>query len=1167
MPYDESDAMIFFGREVEQQIFVANLRAYPLTVLYGATGVGKTSLLRAGVAHSLRQFAADNVAEGGLPELAIAVVSNWRDNPLKELRQRVEEAVRQVHPNPEALAEPAPEKLDEALTVWAEQLNGPILVILDQFEEYFLYQDQQDGDETFVSQFAHLAASPKVPANFLIAIREDALAWLDQFKTRLPNLLDNILRVKHLDRESARRAITRPLEGYNRDRSPDERVGLERGLVDRVLDDVRFGLVGPRSRGRGLIGQESAVDSLQGAIETPYLQLVMRRLWDTEMAHGSQVLRIGTLTNELGGAGNIVRTHLDDSMDKLSGAEQRVAAAVFQYLVTPSGTKFAHIVPDLSQLAGLPEHDVAPVLGKLAERRILRQVPPASNQGSVLCYEIFHDVLAPAILDWRARQVEQAEREELRRQLERQQLEEQERRRQAEERGRLDRSNALATEAMSQLSVDPELSLLLAVEAVSQSETPLARNALRQALLECRIRKVLRGHVGVVSQVAFSPDGNRIVTAGQDATARIWNAESGAELAKLEGHEDWVWSAVFSPDGGRIVTASGDATARIWDARSGTELATLDGHGGAVRGASFSPDGQRIVTASDDGTARVWDGHGRSRRPMLLRGHSDQVRVVVFSPDGGRIVTGGFDREARVWDADTGQELAVLRGHTALLWGVAVSPDGRLAATASQDRTAAVWQLASGRLLRRLEGHNDEVWSAVFSPDSERVVTASFDQTARIWDARSGRSMAELRGHLHSVYSASFSPDGRWVLTGSLDNTARVFEADTARTIIRLRGHARGVNYAVFSPDGRRVATTSVDSTARLWDADTSQTVQELRGHKRPVLNVAFSPDGRRLVTSSGDDTARIWDVATGLTDVYLTGHRREVSSAVFSPDGERVVTASWDGTAAIRGARNGKILVRLAGHTREVSSVTFSPDGTRVVTGSLDGTARIWRADGSDSGTTERILIGHEGAVRSVAFSPDGTHIATGGSDRTWRLWNSGTGKMVAEYTAHAETLTTVGFSPDGRWLITGSTDRTARTWDIEAGRTKDGFRGKEFRGHTGRVYGAAFSPDGTRVVTASEDRTAIIWDASDGRPLAELRGHAGPINTAAVSSYGGLVATGSDDGSARIYKHNVQTSLDDLLARARERVTRALTPEERDKYVGDDPSLPTKPREIISG
>ena len=279
-----------------------------------------------------------------------------------------------------------------------------------------------------------------------------------------------------------------------------------------------------------------------------------------------------------------------------------------------------------------------------------------------------------------------------------------------------------------------------------------------------------------VLSAAFSPDGERIVTALLDRTARIWDARSGQPIAILQGHQGAVESAAFSPDGERIVTASWDNTARIWDARSGQTIATLRGHQGPVESAAFSPDGERIVTASWDNTARIWDA--RSSQPITtLQGHEGEVPRAAFSPDGTRIVTASWDRTARIWDARSGQPIATLQGHESSVRSAAFSSDGTRIVTASSDCSARIWDVRSGQPIGTLLGHEGPVQSAAFSPDGTRIITASSDRTARIWDARNGQQIATLQGHGGSVRSAAFSPDGAHIVTSSDDLTARIWNA------------------------------------------------------------------------------------------------------------------------------------------------------------------------------------------------------------------------------------------------------------------------------------------------------------------------------------------------------------------------------------------------------
>jgi hypothetical protein len=405
MPFSERQAPFFFGRDDEREIVIANMLASRLTVLYGPSGVGKSSLLNAGVAHELRLQAQRNRKERGTAEFNVIVFGSWRDDPLSELT----DAVGRQLPDHDL-----PRSLQGSLDAVSDRLNCDLLIILDQFEEYFLYHGRENGREVFAKQFAQAVNSDTLRASFLLSIREDSLAKLDRFEGCIPGIFQNHLRIDHLDFDAAREAIVRPIERFNA--MPANRwspVTIEDSLVDNVLEQVRGTRV-VRERGDSTMFERAIRrDSTEQRVETPYLQLVMTRLWQQELRAGSRVLRTETL-DRLGGAEEIVSSHLDAAVGSLSPAETDIAARVFNQLVTPSRTKIAHSVPDLANYAGLTPAALAPLLQKLStgQNRILTPIAPAPDQPAHLRYQILHDVLAAPVLDWRTRYMQTRERAE-----------------------------------------------------------------------------------------------------------------------------------------------------------------------------------------------------------------------------------------------------------------------------------------------------------------------------------------------------------------------------------------------------------------------------------------------------------------------------------------------------------------------------------------------------------------------------------------------------------------------------------------------------------------------------------------------------------------------------------------------------------------------------------
>jgi tetratricopeptide (TPR) repeat protein len=401
-PYTEQDCAFFFGRTRDQQIIISNLYAAQLTVFYGASGVGKSSVLLAGTVPLLKLE----------PNLSVVVFRNWQDPSFtSQLKQRTLEAVssstgKQIDAD---LSLP----LDEFLGQVARGSRGPLFLVFDQFEEYFLYNPPSPNSDTFEAEFARAVNRRDLNVNFLLSLREDGLSKLDRFQGRIPTLMNNMLRLEHLDREGAREAITKPLEEYNRQiQDKTGAVTIEPSLVEAVLDDLRGAKVNSEQMAQGRV--ESLLATAPAAeIETPLLQMVLTRLWDEERAAGSRVLRLQTF-EKLGRAANIARTHLDTVMKKLTESEWNDAASILRYLVTPSGTKIAQETGALASWTELAEPRVQAILNRLSapDMRILRTM---QAPGQPMRYEIFHDVLAQAILTWRRRYVARQQEERVRR--------------------------------------------------------------------------------------------------------------------------------------------------------------------------------------------------------------------------------------------------------------------------------------------------------------------------------------------------------------------------------------------------------------------------------------------------------------------------------------------------------------------------------------------------------------------------------------------------------------------------------------------------------------------------------------------------------------------------------------------------------------------------------
>ncbi|WP_017302022.1 caspase family protein [Nodosilinea nodulosa] len=605
----------------------------------------------------------------------------------------------------------------------------------------------------------------------------------------------------------------------------------------------------------------------------------------------------------------------------------------------------------------------------------------------------------------------------------------------------------------------------------------------------------LQGHGDAVYAVAFSPDGQQIVSGSADKTIQLWNAQTGEPIGEpLRGHGDEIYALAFSPDGQRIVSGSADKTLQLWNAQTGEPIGEpLQGHGDAVRSVAFSSDGQRIVSGSADKTLRLWNAQTGEPIGEPLRGHGAAVWSVAFSPDGQRIVSGSADKTIRLWNAQTGEPIGEpLRGHEADVSAVAFSPNGQQIVSGSGDTTVRLWNAQTGEPIGQpMQGHEVVVSTVAFSPDGQRIVSGSWDKTVMLWDVQTEKPIGQpLRGHGAPVTAVMFSPNGERIVSSSVDKTVRLWEAQTGQPIHQLLpGHRAAVNAVAFSPAtattvnglDQRIVSASDDGVIQIWNAQTGQPIgQPIQGHDAPIRAVAFSPDGQRIVSGSDDKTLRLWDAQTGeAIGQPLQGHGAAVNAVAFSPNGQRIVSGSDDQTLRLWDAQTGQAIGQpLRGHRASVNAVAFSPDGLRIVSGSADRTVQLWNAQtGQPVGEPWQ---GHGAPVNAVAFSPASRlfsqRIVSGSDDRTVSIWDAETGHLIGQVIDHGAPVRSVAFSPDGLRIVSGGDDWAMRLWDTQASQPI----GRPLQGSRGKVNAVAFSPDGDRIVSGSADNMVRLWDAS---------------------------------------------------------------------------------------
>ncbi|MGW2425283.1 nSTAND1 domain-containing NTPase [Streptomyces sp. NPDC001709] len=662
-----------------------------------------------------------------------------------------------------------------------------------------------------------------------------------------------------------------------------------------------------------------------------------------------------------------------------------------------------------------------------------------------------------------------------------------------------------AADAAEVRKQNPALAAQLNLAAYRLAATDDVRDQLMSAFATPYTSQ-LTGHTSDVVSISFAPQSTVLATASWDRTVRLWDigdAHHPVQLAVLGQH--WRLLAVAFGPGGRVLAAASERSVRLWDVtnrRAPIELSTLPEQQAAPTWVAFPHRGDVIATGHTDGATRLWNVKD-PRHPGLLTtlpGHSGVVTSAAFSPDGHTLATTG-DTTARLWDVTDPahpRRLDVLHGHTDTVTSVAFSPDGRTVATGSWDHTARIWHIGGDprpRPLAVLVGHPAIVWSVAFSPDGRTLVSVGGSRL--FWDVTDPAHPKRFSALPGGAYQAAFSPDSRM-----LANSDRLLDLRD----LSLGTHDDVVTSLAFAPGGRLLASASWDGTARLWQVTGGRALWPLailRGHTKFVRSVAFSPDGRTLVTASEDTTVRIWDVTDPRRPrptSILTPRAGEVGGAGFGPGGH--VLAVWAQQAA------GLWDLTDPGHPRPLSRI----------------------AEGGPN-------------VTMASFRPDGRTLVTStGESGSLRFWDISEPRSPRELPSpfRSDALTNGVFSPDNRSLA--AVHRTDKTiWLIDVSDIGRPVKATQLRASGSWLYALAFSADGRRLAAGAADGNLLLWDVSGAAAPTVLTGHPSPVPAVVFGPHGNTLATGGNDFTIRLWDTGLDRVAARICAGAYPRITRA--------------------------
>ena len=571
-------------------------------------------------------------------------------------------------------------------------------------------------------------------------------------------------------------------------------------------------------------------------------------------------------------------------------------------------------------------------------------------------------------------------------------------------------------------------------------------------------------------------------------------------VVELGGFGSGLGTIAFTPDQKTFATVSLDGI-RLWDtATKRPRGPTLTSSGSGWTGGAFSPDGGTFAVTNEQGNVELWDLSSQRMLRSLESPDGAWLQYVAYSPDGATIAAGGREvPHITLWNARTGRVIGTpitAKGPgSGGVHSFAFSPDSRTIVAPGESGKIAIWSVSSHRMVGEpITTGRAEVTSLAFTPEGKTVVAGDIDGTISLWDVRSRRPVSDaLTVGNDAVGVVDVSGDGRFLAAGTLSGAVHVWDAASGEEFgPPLIADTTPINDVTFSPNGNLLATGH-PSTLVLWDLSGRQAIGVPFGEERElVTDVSFRPDGGALAAAGFDGSIGLFDPARRAETARISGPS-PVLTVRYSPDGKLIASGSLDGKVRLFDAATRALVGSLDVGAAWVWQVAFSPDGARLAVAvdpngprdsfnpDREGEVQLW--DVASRRRVGRAMVPGKHAVTSVAFSPDGRLIASGSYEERTQLWDAANQERVGKpMDVKDDGTIALTFSADGARIVTAGA-AVVRLWNAADQRLAL----PPLTGHTGGVVGASVDPHSRYLATTSQEGATRIWDARSGAPYGD--------------------------------------------------------------------------------